>query len=88
MIPLKLEKVREKGARMTKCGACGGDYEVRNPHPDAGKPDRYEQVGALYVCVPCAVASRHFWCKRALKAEKEVNALKEAIIAADTKAKQ
>ena len=57
---------------LTTCGICGCDYMVKNPHPDAGKPERYEEVGATYVCVPCSVLARHVWSKRALRAEAAV----------------
>ena len=52
-----------------KCGLCGGVMS-RNPHPKAGIPT-YEilDVGAIWVCVPCTVKTRHRWSTRALQAE-------------------
>ena len=38
--------------------ACGLPMS-RNPHPDAGKPAALLEVGAVWVCIPCTVKSRH-----------------------------
>jgi len=35
-----------------RCVTCDTPL-VKNPHPDAGKPEALNRVGALYVCVPC-----------------------------------
>lgn len=40
------------------CVTCGLPM-ARNPHPDAGKPARLLEVGAVWVCVPCTVLGRH-----------------------------
>lgn len=31
----------------------------KNPHPDAGDPKHLLNVGAVWVCIPCTVQSRH-----------------------------
>ena len=36
-----------------------------NPHPDAGKPERLLEVGAVYVCIPCLNKANHGHCKSA-----------------------
>lgn len=38
-----------------------------NPHPDAGKPEHFLKVGAVYVCIPCLNKSNHGHCKEANK---------------------
>ncbi|MDH1341893.1 hypothetical protein [Ectopseudomonas oleovorans] len=45
-----------------------------NPHPDAGKPGRYLEVGTQHECIPCTVKSRHEWAQRATKAESQLRA--------------
>lgn len=35
------------------CPNCGLPM-LTNPHPDAGKPDRLNEVGAVLCCLPCA----------------------------------
>lgn len=44
---------------MSECGLCHQPYMVLNPHPEAGKPDRYLEVGACYVCPPCTQSALH-----------------------------
>ncbi len=51
---------------------CGGEMS-KNPHPQAGKPEALLEVGAVYVCIPCTVRTRHRWADRALKAESELS---------------
>jgi hypothetical protein len=58
------------------CHKCGCP-RVDNPHPDAGKPGRYLEVGCEKECLPCTVLSRHQWYQRAVKAEKELRELKD-----------
>ena len=50
-----------------------------NPHPDAGAPGRFLEVGCPTECIPCTVLSRHQWSRRATSAEQEVRELKEAL---------
>lgn len=57
-----------------KCGLPRSD----NPHPQAGKPPHYLEVGCPKECIPCLTLSRHQWAQRAMKAESELNDLKEA----------
>ena len=54
------------------CGLCSQPYMVKNPHPDAGKPERYLEIGAVWECVPCGKKALHGWAKRALKAENQL----------------
>lgn len=53
------------------CHKCGCK-RVDNPHPDAGKPGRYLEVGCEKECLPCTVLSRHQWARRAWKAEEQL----------------
>lgn len=51
------------------CGACSrsatpnvctcGLPLSKNPHPNAGDPKHLLTVGAMWVCIPCTVRSRH-----------------------------
>lgn len=41
----------------------------KNPHPQAGDPLEFVDVGATYECIPCLAASRHGWAMRAQVAE-------------------
>lgn len=54
-----------------ECGMCGGKMS-ENPHPDAGKPPNYLEVGTVDVCIPCTVKSRHKWAERAMKTEEQL----------------
>ena len=51
----------------------------RNPHPNAGKPPDYLEVGTIYECIPCLVLNRHKWAGRAMKAEAELAKLSEPV---------
>lgn len=53
-----------------------GLKQTKNPHPEAGVPPGYLQVGTVYDCIPCLNKSRHEWSGRANKAEKERNTLR------------
>lgn len=50
------------------CPVCNGPMS-RNPHPDAGKPSAFLEVGVQWECIPCTVANRHRWAERAQIAE-------------------
>lgn len=50
---------------------------ARNPHPDAGKPARLSEVGAVWQCVPCTVGGRHKAIVRASRAEADLQRLLE-----------
>lgn len=41
-----------------KCGKCGGEMSL-NPHPSAGNPDLFIEVGCQFECIPCLVKGRH-----------------------------
>ncbi len=62
------------------CHKCGNP-RIDNPHPDAGKPGRYLEVGCEKECLPCTVLSRHQWYQRAVKAERELREIKERMAA-------
>lgn len=53
-----------------------GLRQTKNPHPEAGVPPGYLEVGTVYDCIPCLNKSRRAWSKRANKAEGQ---LKEGI---------
>ena len=56
---------------VPECGICMGEMS-HNPHPDAGNPPTYLEVGTRWVCIPCTVKSRHQWVERAMEAESRV----------------
>lgn len=56
-----------------ECAFCGSEMS-KNPHPDAGKPDKFLEVGTVNICIPCLVLNRHRWAERAMKAEGELEA--------------
>jgi hypothetical protein len=49
-----------------------GLKQTKNPHPEAGVPPGYLEVGTVYDCIPCLNKSRRAWSKRANKAEGEL----------------
>ena len=55
------------------CAKCGLPMS-KNPHPQAGKPPDYLEVGTMYECIPCLVGNRHRWAERAMKAESALDA--------------
>lgn len=55
--------------RFTTCGLCHMETLVRNPHPEAGDPDKLLTVGPAYICPPCTQKNAHSWANRAQKAE-------------------
>lgn len=70
---------RLKPGNCHKCGLPMSD----NPHPEAGRPAHYLDVGCPRECIPCLVHSRHQWAGRAMKAENEVRDLLAARATAD-----
>ncbi len=60
-----------KSEFIPTCGICGGAMS-HNPHPNAGKPPDYVEIGTRGVCIPCTCKSRHKWAERATKAETEL----------------
>ena len=48
--------------------SCGLSMSM-NPHPEAGKPASLLEVGAMMVCIPCTIKSRHKVTQRAYKLE-------------------
>lgn len=61
------EPDRTKPGNCHKCGL----PKVNNPHPDAGKPDRYLDVGCPTECLPCTVGSRHACAQQAMTDRKD-----------------
>jgi hypothetical protein len=59
------------------CHKCGLPL-VANPHPEAGKPGHYLEVGCPTECLPCLVLNRHTWAQRAMKAERDLAAVQAA----------
>lgn len=49
-----------------------GLRQTKNPHPEAGVPPGYLEVGTVYDCIPCLNKSRRAWSKRANKAEAQL----------------
>jgi hypothetical protein len=67
----RLEKAEAKQFDFT-C-PCGLPMS-RNPHADAGNPESLLEVGAVFVCIPCTVKSRHSAHERAAKLEQQIAA--------------
>ncbi|WP_250502790.1 hypothetical protein [Caballeronia sp. AZ7_KS35] len=55
-----------RDAERQACHKCGLPISV-NPHPEAGKPPHYLEVGCPKECIPCLSKSRHSWAQRAMK---------------------
>ena len=70
--PQKIQDIFDE--ETPTCGLCGGKLS-NNPHPDAGKPIQYIEVGTRYVCIPCTTKSRHKWAERAMEAEGQIKRL-------------
>ncbi len=62
--------------RLILCAKCGLPMS-QNPHPRAGKPPDYLEIGTMYECIPCLVGNRHRWAERAMKAE---SAIEESLL--------
>lgn len=63
----ELAALREELATAKRVGPphfCGLPMSL-NPHPEAGVPGRFLEVGTVSECIPCLVASRHGWAKTA-----------------------
>lgn len=62
------------------CALCGGPMS-RNPHPDAGKPDRVMGIGGKFVCIPCSHQQKRaaidLWKERAITAIGKLELLAE-----------
>lgn len=65
---------RQQDAKGPLCFC--GLRQTKNPHPEAGVPPGYLEVGTVYDCIPCLNKSRRAWSKRANKAEGELKDLK------------
>lgn len=71
-----LDDYKEPG--VIRCGKCNGEMSL-NPHPLAGKPPHYLEVGTQYECIPCTIKNRHGWAERAMNAENELAKSKQQI---------
>lgn len=69
---LKRDYISKEDLELKTCGLCFKDYMVRNPHPDAGKPNELLKVGAVYVCIPCSQKAKHNWAERATELEDKI----------------
>jgi hypothetical protein len=58
-----LDAMRQTPGNCHKCGLPLSE----NPHPEAGKPPRYLEVGCPKECIPCMTLSRHNWATQAMK---------------------
>ena len=65
----------------SNCPQCGLPL-TDNPHPDAGKFPQYLEVGCPKECIPCLTLSRHQWAGRAMRAEKALRDMEQALQAA------
>jgi len=61
----------QRDSDVPLCDKCGLP-QSKNPHADAGKYERYLEVGTPWACVPCLTLNRHTWSQRAMKAEGEL----------------
>lgn len=61
------DQQEEKGP-LCFCGL----RQTKNPHPEAGVPPGYLEVGTVYDCIPCLNKSRRAWSKQANKAKGEL----------------
>ncbi len=58
------------------CGMCGLPMS-KNPHPDAGKPGEYVEIGAVWECVPCIHKAMMSWAGRLGKANANLEILQK-----------
>ena len=74
------DELRDRQAEVEckQCGLCGLFTMVKNPHPDAGKPEVALDVGYVWECVPCTRKAAHGWSQRAIQAAAQVEALRTA----------
>jgi len=54
-----------------------GLKQTKNPHPEAGVPPGYLEVGTVYDCIPCLNKSRRAWSKKANKLQGELTAAEQ-----------
>lgn len=54
-----------------------GLKQTKNPHPEAGVPPGYLEVGTVYDCIPCLNKSRHAWSKKANRLQAELTAAEQ-----------
>jgi hypothetical protein len=58
---------------------------IKNPHPDAGKADHYQEVGCIHECLPCLVKNRKEWAQRSQVAENRIVELEALLLKARDK---
>lgn len=71
--------LREELATAKRAGPphfCGLPMSL-NPHPEAGVPGRFLEVGTVSECIPCLVASRHGWAKTASDLQQRLTAAEQ-----------
>lgn len=72
----ELAALREELAALSAPGPlcfCGLK-KTKNPHPEAGVPPGYLEVGTVYDCIPCLNKSRRAWSKKANRLQSELTA--------------
>lgn len=75
----ELAALREELAALKAPGPlcfCGLK-QTKNPHPEAGVPPGYLEVGTVYDCIPCLNKSRHAWSKKANRLQSELTAAEQ-----------
>jgi hypothetical protein len=75
----ELAALREELATANRAGPphfCGLPMSL-NPHPEAGVPGRFLEVGTVSECIPCLVASRHGWAKTASDLQQRLTAAEQ-----------
>jgi hypothetical protein len=75
----ELAALREELATAKRAGPphlCGLPMSL-NPHPEAGVPGRFLEVGTVSECIPCLVASRHGWAKTASELKQRLTAAEQ-----------
>lgn len=78
-VDTELAALREELATLKSPGPlcfCGLK-QTKNPHPEAGVPPGYLEVGTVYDCIPCLNKSRHGWSKKANRLQAELSAAEQ-----------
>ena len=73
---VELASLREELSTAKRVGPthfCGLPMSL-NPHPEAGVPGRFLEVGTVSECIPCLVSSRHGWAKTASDLQQRLKA--------------
>ncbi|KAB0509633.1 hypothetical protein [Pseudomonas moorei] len=84
-IQSELAALREELATLKSPGPlcfCGLK-QTKNPHPEAGVPPGYLEVGTVYDCIPCLNKSRRAWSKKANALTSELAEAKQRLADAE-----